>query len=147
MIPIRMRLDISRDCPCLLYYKVLPWNRDPNQVEVTICPLEPQPPFLPPSSSYAVVSYAPAPDSISSMPTMRVQAKFTQALHSVLGPIGPLLHSGVSVAPHPRHFGVFLSFPPLGAGRLSERLGVLALSGIDDGSLLLNVGLTWPCPY
>jgi hypothetical protein len=26
-----------------------------------------------------------------------------QALHSVLGPNGPLLHSGVSVAPQPRH--------------------------------------------
>lgn len=29
----------------------------------------------------------------------------TQALHSVLGPIGPLLHSGVSVAPQPKHVG------------------------------------------
>lgn len=28
-----------------------------------------------------------------------------QALHSVLGPIGPLLHSGVSVAPQPKHVG------------------------------------------
>ena len=60
--------------------------------------------------------------------------KLTQALHNVLGPIGPLLHSGVSVAPHPRHFGVFLSRSPLCPERLLEFEEELALSGTDDGS-------------
>ena len=60
--------------------------------------------------------------------------RLTQALHNVLGPIGPLLHSGVSVAPHPRHFGVFLSPFPLCAERLFEFEEELVLSGTDDGS-------------
>jgi len=36
----------------------------------------------------------------------------TQALQSVLGPIGPLLHSGVSVAPQPKHFVAGFTFSP-----------------------------------
>jgi len=60
--------------------------------------------------------------------------KLTQALHNVLGPIGPLLHSGVSVAPHPRHFGVFLSPFILCAERLLEFEDELGLSGTDDAS-------------
>lgn len=34
-----------------------------------------------------------------------MRPKLTQALHNVLGPIGPLRHSGVSVAPQPKHVG------------------------------------------
>ena len=67
--------------------------------------------------------------------------RLTQALHSVLGPIGPLLHSGVSVAPHPRHLGVFLSPFPLCVDRLLEFEDELGLSGTDDGSGLGGCGL------
>jgi hypothetical protein len=67
--------------------------------------------------------------------------KLTQALHSVLGPIGPLLHSGVSVAPHPRHFGVFLSPFPLCVDLLLEFEDEVGLSGTDDGSGLGGSGL------
>lgn len=78
----------------------------------------------------------------SHVPSVRL----TQALHNVLGPIGPLLHSGVSVAPQPRHLGVFLSpFKPLGAGRLFALEDVLALSGTEAGSELLIGKLLWPC--
>jgi len=63
-----------------------------------------------------------------------IHEKLTQALHNVLGPIGPLLHSGVSVAPHPRHLGVFLSPFILCAERLLEFEDELGLSGTDAGS-------------
>lgn len=91
--------------------------------------LPPLLPSLPVSSSFAVSSYEPAP--ISSAYTRHVNLiRLTQALHNVLGPIGPLLHSGVSVAPHPRHLGAFLSPfapapdpDPLGAERLFDNVG------------------------
>jgi hypothetical protein len=67
--------------------------------------------------------------------------RLTQALHSVLGPMGPLLHSGVSVAPHPKHFVTFLSpfipkpDPLLGSYAAGRLFGLGA--GMD--------GCPWPC--
>jgi hypothetical protein len=76
-----------------------------------------------------------------------VDCRLTQALHNVLGPIGPLLHSGVSVAPHPKHLGVFLSPFPLCADLLLEFDEELGLSGTDDGSGFRGCELAcvWVC--
>jgi len=83
---------------------------------------------------------------ISSPPPHSPRGKIlTQALHSVLGPIGPLLHSGVSVAPHPRHFVVGFAFSPVDSLLPCARGDVICLpsSGALDPAGELSPAIIW----
>ena len=66
-----------------------------------------------------------------------VMRSLTQALHNVRGPIGPRLHSGVSVAPQPKQLGEGLILSPedvtgLFTGKRGD-LGRLSSAALDSG--------------
>lgn len=87
--------------------------------------------FLPISVFCAAVSYAPGPTDQPCHRSLMTPTTLwwnrwtlTQALHSVRGPSGPRRHSGVSVAPHPKHCVGWLFFPS-GCDRFAGTAGAL----------------------